>query len=78
MCKEIGTGEILAMKVLKKQLVKEDDDCEAVRIENSVLRKIKHPFLSVGNVHIVCLTMRRICVPFNYSGLLSSTIFIQI
>ena len=77
MCKEIGTGEILAMKVLKKQTLKEDDEYENVRMENSVLRKIKHPFLSVGDVHVFCFTMRRICIPFNFGGLLSRTIFIN-
>ena len=55
------------MKVLKKQRVKKDEECECVCMENSILRKLKHPFLSVGiNVHVqcqvVCFTMRRICI----------------
>ena len=78
MCKEIGTDEILVMKVLKKQRVKKEDECENVRMENSILRKVKHPFLSVGNVHIVCFAMRRICIPFNYGGFLSSMIEVAI
>ena len=49
MCKEIGTGEILAMKVMKKQVIIEDDDCECVLAENNVLQKIKHPFLMVNH-----------------------------
>ena len=49
MCKEISTGEILAMKVLKKEEVIADDDCEAVLAENNVLRRIKHPFVTVGH-----------------------------
>ena len=49
MCKEISTGDILAMKVLKKKQVIKDDDCDQVLTENNVLRKIKHPFLLVGH-----------------------------
>ena len=48
MCKEVGTGEILAMKVLKKKVVIKDDDIDAVLTENRVLQKVKHPFLTVG------------------------------
>jgi serine/threonine protein kinase len=51
MCKEIDTGEILAMKVLKKQEAIDDNECDQVLSENNVLRKIKHPFLVVGQVH---------------------------
>jgi hypothetical protein len=49
MCKEISTGEILAMKVLKKQVTIKEDDCDFVLAENNVLRKVKHPFLTVGH-----------------------------
>ena len=53
MCKDISTGEILAMKVLKKQVIVEDDDYDGVLTENNVLRKVKHPFLIVS--HAVCM-----------------------
>jgi hypothetical protein len=49
MCKEISTGEILAMKVLKKQVVIADDDCDSVLAENNALQRVKHPFLTVGH-----------------------------
>ena len=49
MCKEISTGEILAMKVLKKEMITSDIDYDAVLAENNVLRKIKHPFVTVGH-----------------------------
>ena len=47
MCKEISTGEILALKVVKKQATIANDDCDCVISENNVLQKIKHPFLTV-------------------------------
>ena len=53
MCKEIHTGEILAMKVLKKQTAIEDDDCDQVLSENNVLQNVKHPFLTVG--YVTCM-----------------------
>ena len=49
MCKEIGTGETLAMKVIKKKDTIENDDCDQVLNENNVLQKTKHPFLMVGH-----------------------------
>ena len=49
MCKEISTGEILAMKVLKKEIVIAVDDRDGVLAENNVLRKVKHPFVTVGH-----------------------------
>ena len=53
MCKDTNTGEILAMKVLKKEVIIKDDDYDEVLTENNVLRKVKHPFLTVG--HAVCM-----------------------
>ena len=53
MCKEISTGEILAMKVLKKQKAIEDNECDLVVSENNVLQRVKHPFLTVG--HVACM-----------------------
>ena len=52
MCKDVGTGEILALKVLKKKDIIKDDDCGQALTENNVLQKLKHPFLTVG--HAVC------------------------
>ena len=49
MCKDTSTGEILAMKVLKKKVIIERDEYNEVRTENNVLRKVKHPFLTVGH-----------------------------
>lgn len=59
MCKEISTGEILAMKVLKKQDVIAYDDCDSVLAENNVLQKVKHPFLTVG--HAACFNEPKSC-----------------
>ena len=55
MCKEIGTGEILAMKVLKKQSIIENNDFDVLFAENNVLQKIKHPFLTVGHTYLSCI-----------------------
>ena len=53
MCKDTSTGEILAMKVLKKEIITKNDDYDAVLTENNVLRKVKHPFLTVS--HAICV-----------------------
>ena len=63
MCKEISTGEILSMKVQKKQVIIADDFCDGVLTENNVLRKIKHPFLTVSYVALAA--------PINYYGKLN-------
>ena len=52
MCKEISTGEVLSMKVLKKRIVIADDDYDSVLTENNVLRKMKHPFLTVSYMYM--------------------------
>lgn len=61
MCKEVDTGEILALKVLKKKNLIEDDDCDLVFTENNVLRKIKHPFVTVSKSDTVCMHARKLC-----------------
>ena len=52
MCKEISTGEVLSMKVLKKRIVIADDDYDSVLTENNVLQKMKHPFLTVSYMYM--------------------------
>ena len=52
MCKEISTGEVLSMKVLKKRIIIADDDYDSVLTENNVLRKMKHPFLTVSYMYM--------------------------
>ena len=48
MCKENSSGEILALKVLKKKVIIAEDDVESVLSENRILRMSSHPFLTVN------------------------------
>lgn len=60
MCKEVNTGEILAMKVLKKQVAIKNDDVDIVLAENNVLRRVNHPFLTVGRACVLHVSM--VCI----------------
>ena len=50
MCKEKATGEILAMKIRKKNMVVAEDDIDYILTEKRVLHTLQtstHPFLIV-------------------------------
>lgn len=42
---KIGTSEILAMKVMRKDKILEKDHAEYMNTERDVLTKIDHPFI---------------------------------
>ena len=46
MCREKGSGEILAMKILKKDVIVAKDEIAHTLTENRVLQTTKHPFLT--------------------------------
>lgn len=48
MCKEKSTGEIMAMKILKKDVIVAKDEIAHTLTENRVLQITKHPFLTVS------------------------------
>ena len=47
MCRDKTNGEILAMKILKKDVIVAKDEIAHTLSENRVLQSIKHPFLAV-------------------------------
>ena len=49
MCMEKATGEILAMKILKKDVVVAKDEIAHTITENRVLQLTNHPFLVVSS-----------------------------
>lgn len=46
MCKEKATGEIMAMKILKKDVIVAKDEISHTLTENRVLQMTQHPFLT--------------------------------
>lgn len=48
MCKDKSTGEVLAMKILKKDVIVAKDEISHTLTENRVLQMTTHPFLTVG------------------------------
>lgn len=46
--REKGTGKLYAMKILKKHLIIQKDEVAHTITENHVLKKTKHPFLTVS------------------------------
>lgn len=46
--REKGTGKLYAMKILKKNLIIQKDEVAHTNTENQVLKKTKHPFLTVS------------------------------
>ena len=48
MCKEKETGEIMAMKILKKDVIVAKDEIAHTLTENRVLQMTNHPFLTVS------------------------------
>ena len=47
MCKEKATGDIMAMKILKKDVIVAKDEIAHTLTENRVLQMTNHPFLTV-------------------------------
>ena len=47
MCKDKDTGEIMAMKILKKDVIVAKDEISHTLTENRVLQMTTHPFLTV-------------------------------
>ena len=48
MCKEKATGDIMAMKILKKDVIVAKDEIAHTLTENRVLQMTNHPFLTVS------------------------------
>lgn len=55
-----ATGDVVAIKILKKDYIAMKDEVEHTKTENRVLRKIKHPFL----IELICSfqTADRLCL----------------
>ncbi len=53
MCKEKETDQIMAMKILKKDVIVAKDEIAHTLTENRVLQMTAHPFLTVS-VHTQC------------------------
>ncbi len=64
MCKEKATDEIMAMKILKKDVIVAKDEIAHTLTENRVLQMTNHPFLTVSwgerERECVCVCMREI------------------
>ena len=52
MCKEKATGEVMAMKILKKDVIVAKDEIAHTLTENRVLQMTNHPFLTVSDLHV--------------------------
>lgn len=48
MCKDKETGDIMAMKILKKDVIVAKDEIAHTLTENRVLQMTNHPFLTVS------------------------------
>lgn len=48
MCKDKETGDIMAMKILKKDVIVAKDEIAHTLTENRVLQMTNHPFLTVN------------------------------
>lgn len=55
--REKGTGKLYAMKILKKNLIIQKDEVAHTITENRVLKKTKHPFLTVRSAHSLLVFM---------------------
>ena len=49
MCKDKETGDIMAMKILKKDVIVAKDEIAHTLTENRVLQMTNHPFLTVSS-----------------------------
>lgn len=56
MCKDKETGDVMAMKILKKDVIVAKDEIAHTLTENRVLQMTNHPFLTVSlavvHVHV--------------------------
>lgn len=59
MCREKDTNEIMAMKILKKDVIVAKDEIAHTLTENRVLQMTNHPFLTVRGFPqwVYCLTV---------------------
>ena len=49
LCRDKSTGEVMAMKILKKDVIVAKDEIAHTLTENRVLQMTKHPFLTVSS-----------------------------
>lgn len=64
MCKEKASGDVMAMKILKKDVIVAKDEISHTLTENRVLQMTTHPFLTV------CLSSSQplyVCIPLSLS-----------
>ena len=65
MCKDKATGEVMAMKILKKDVIVAKDEISHTLTENRVLQMTTHPFLTVrivSSIFIVILCVCPLCI----------------
>lgn len=55
MCKEKESGQIMAMKILKKDVIVAKDEIAHTLTENRVLQMTAHPFLTVSHFFLFCI-----------------------
>ena len=67
MCKDKATGEILAMKILKKDVIVAKDEIAHTLTENRVLQMTTHPFLTVCDLTLVSQTTSTISLSLSFS-----------
>jgi hypothetical protein len=61
MCRDKETGAIMAMKILKKDVIVAKDEIAHTLTENRVLQMTNHPFLTVGIVPAVLASPVSFC-----------------
>lgn len=57
MCKDKETGDIMAMKILKKDVIVAKDEIAHTLTENRVLQMTNHPFLTVSQFFTMWLLL---------------------
>ena len=82
MCKEKATGDIYAMKILKKDVIVAKDEIAHTLTENRVLQMTNHPFLTVSQCAwcvcvCVCVCVCGVCVCVCEGGALVETLNIE-
>lgn len=63
MCKDKETGDIMAMKILKKDVIVAKDEIAHTLTENRVLQMTNHPFLTVSILVSSFLAPPTFCYP---------------
>lgn len=58
LCREKGTGQLFAIKILKKEVIIAKDEVAHTLTENRVLQTTNHPFLIVIVTHYSTLKMQ--------------------